>query len=245
MSDDQRLHAVFTLLREHVASPSLRHIRDPGQLSKVATKILKTLDGARDPWRKWPSARDTLIRKASGCWIPIEDIHAALAELPGPPLTKSDVTGRLLALWEEGLDRPEETYRTGCEALYVKEKTAGTELAAIVELMNDRVGEEIGRRFKQDWEERARRRAEIKEAAELAFLSGSDSKWIRIETSSDLYCRVNGRTYRLTRAPDKKLELRRVQSLEDAAGRLIGRYQGRPDATKAVEQVAYQPEPRR
>jgi hypothetical protein len=32
--------------------------------------------------------------------------------------------------------------------------------------------------------------------------------------------------------------------MEDAAGRLIGRYQGRPDATRAIGQVAYQPEPR-
>jgi hypothetical protein len=51
--------------------------------------------------------------------------------------------------------------------------------------------------------------------------------------------------FRLSGAADKKLEVWRVQAMDDAAGRLLGRYQGRPDATKAVGQVAYQPEPRR
>ena len=216
MSDDLRLRTVLGLLREHVASPSVRHIRDPYQLSSLASKILKALDGARDPWRKWPSARDMLIRKASGCWIPMDDLHAALAELPAPPLTKADVTGRRLALWEDGLDRREDTYPAGCEALYARERSAGTELAAIIELMDDWVGEETSRRFTQEWEERTHRRAEMKAAAEQAFLSGADSKSTQIGSSPDLYCRVNGRTYRLSRAPDKKLEVRRVQSLSDA-----------------------------
>jgi hypothetical protein len=53
------------------------------------------------------------------------------------------------------------------------------------------------------------------------------------------------REHRVSRAVDKKLEVWWVQAMEDAAGRLIGRYQGRPNATKAVGQVAYQPVPRR
>ena len=76
-------------------------------------------------------------------------------------------------------------------------------------------------------------------------LSRADCKWTQIGSGPDLYCRVNGQTYRLSRAADKKLEVWRVQAMEDATGRLIGRYQGRPDATKAIGQVAYQPEPRR
>lgn len=111
--------------------------------------------------------------------------------------------------------------------------------------MNDWVGGQISQRFKQEWDERTRRRAEIKEAAEQTFLSGADSKWVQIGPSSALHCRVNGRVYRLQRDADKKLEVWRVQSHEDVAGRFIGRYQGRPDATKAIEHVAYQPEPRR
>jgi hypothetical protein len=82
------------------------------------------------------------------------------------------------------------------------------------------------------------------QAAEQTFLSGADCKWAQIGSGADLYCRLNGRTYRLSRAADKKLEVWRVQAMEDAAGRLIGRYSGRPDATKAPGQVPCQPEPR-
>jgi hypothetical protein len=218
-------------------------------LSKLPSspgKILESVDGdgARDPWRKWPLARDKLVRRAVDCWVPVDDLHAAPSELPGPPLTTTDVTGRLLALWEDGLDRPDDTLRTGCDALYARETAVGTELAAIVELMHDWMGEEIGRRMREDWEERERRRAEMKEAAKLRFLLGAYCKWTQIGSSTDLYCRVNGRTYRLSHAADKKLEVWRVQSMDDAAGRLIGRYQGRPDATRAIEQIAYQPESR-
>ena len=245
MSDDPRIWTIIDLVKEHSGSPSLRHIRDPEQIRKLAVKILRKLDGLRDPWRKWPPARDKLVRAAVGCWIPVEDLHAALAELSGPPLTRSDVAGRLLALREEGLDRPDNSLRAGCEALYARERADGTELAAIVELMNDWMGEEIGRRMRQEWAERVRRRAEMQELAKQTFLSGADCKWTKVGSSADLYCRVNGRTYRLFRAPDKKLEVWRVQSTDDAAGRLIGRYQGRADATNAIGQVAYQSEPRR
>ena len=155
------------------------------------------------------------------------------------------MAGRLLALREEGLDRPDNSLRAGCEALYARERADGTELAAIVELMNDWMGEEIGRRMRQEWAERDRRRAEMQELAKQTFLSGADCKWTKVGSSAGLYCRVNGRTYRLFRAPDKKLEVWRVQSTDDAAGRLIGRYQGRADATNAIGQVAYQSEPRR
>lgn len=245
MSDDTRLRKIIDLLKEHVNSPSLRHIRDPEQVHKLARKILKNLDDPSSPWRKWPPARDKLVREAIDCWIPVDDLHAALSELPGPPLTMSDVTGRLLALWGDGLHRPDNTLKSGCEALYAEQKSAGTELAAIVEVMKDWVGEEIVRRMTQRWEERTRQRAEIKAAAEQTFLSGADCKWTQIGSSPDFYCRANGRMYRLSRRPDKKLEVCRVQSMDDATGRFIGRYKGRPDATKAVEQVAYQPEPRR
>jgi hypothetical protein len=246
MPDGPRLRTIIGLLGRHVGSPALRHGGDSEQIAKLAGKILESVDGdgARDPWRKWPLARDKLVRRAVDCWVPVDDLHAAPSELPGPPLTTTDVTGRLLALWEDGLDRPDDTLRTGCDALYARETAVGTELAAIVELMHDWMGEEIGRRMREDWEERERRRAEMKEAAKLRFLLGAYCKWTQIGSSTDLYCRVNGRTYRLSHAADKKLEVWRVQSMDDAAGRLIGRYQGRPDATRAIEQIAYQPESR-
>ena len=44
------------------------------------------------------------------------------------------------------------------EALCAAEKAAGTDLAAILELMADWMGEEIGRRIRQEWQARDRRR---------------------------------------------------------------------------------------
>jgi hypothetical protein len=47
------------------------------------------------------------------------------------------------------------------------------------------------------------------------------------------------------REVDLHTEVWRVESMDDAADRLIGRYQGRPDGTRAIEHVTNQPEPRR
>jgi hypothetical protein len=41
---------------------------------------------------------------------------------------------------------------TGGPVVWATEKAAGTELAAILELIADGMGEEIGRRMRQDWE---------------------------------------------------------------------------------------------
>ncbi len=56
------------------------------------------------------------------------------------------------------------------------------------------------------------------------------------------YCRVNGRLYRLATTPDKRVELYRAEGLEAGKGTVLGRYLKRGDATKAVAQIAYQPE---
>ena len=46
-------------------------------------------------------------------------------------------------------------------------------------------------------------------------------------------------------AADKKLEIWRGQTMQDGKGRRTGRNQGRPDVTKAINQVAYESEPPR
>jgi len=61
----------------------------------------------------------------------------------------------------------------------------------------------------------------------------------------DLYRLANGRMYRLSQAADKKLEIWRGQTMQDGKGRRTGRNQGRPDVTKAINQVAYESEPPR
>jgi hypothetical protein len=56
-----------------------------------------------------------------------------------------------------------------------------------------------------------------------------------------LYCRRNGRTFRIQRAKDKRWNLYRIATKEDA-GVLLGTYEGRGVANKALAQIAYQPE---
>lgn len=244
-SYDPRLSAILGILGEHVSSPSLRHIQDARQLQRTAGRILRRLDGGADPWRKWLPARDKLIHAAAECWIPLADLHAALCELPGPPLTQSDVSARLISLWEDCHSEPEKKSREGCEALYEREKAAGTELVAIVVLMGRYAAEEDERLRLAAGEERRLRKEE--RAAELRelLLSGADCPWTSFDGTGDAYCRANGRLFRLRRAGDRRLEMHRVGAVEDSAGRQVGRYQARADATKAVEQAAYRPEPRR
>ena len=77
---------------------------------------------------------------------------------------------------------------------------------------------------------------------EEEFLSGADSGWTPVNGSVDLFCR-RGRALRIARGKDKRWKLYRIKSLEDA-GDLLGTYQGRGDTNKALQQIAYQPEPR-
>ena len=52
-----------------------------------------------------------------------------------------------------------------------------------------------------------------------------------------------GWAIRTVRGKDKRWKLYRIANLEDA-GVLLGTYQDRRDANKALEQIAYLPEPR-
>jgi hypothetical protein len=74
------------------------------------------------------------------------------------------------------------------------------------------------------------------------FLSGADCGWARSEEFEDLFCRRNGRAFRIARGNDKRWQLYRVASVADV-GVLLGSYHGRREANKALEQIAYQPEP--
>ena len=237
-SYDPRLSVILDVLGEHVGSPSLRHIQDAQQLRRTAMRILRKLDGRTDPWRKWPPARDQLVRAAAECWIPLADLHAALHELPGPPLTESDVSAKLTALWHDHHSKLEVKFRDGCEALYEREKAAGTELAAIVLVMGQyAAGEDERLRLAASGERRLRKEERTAELNEL-LLSGADCPWTSPDGSGDAYCRANGRLFRLRRSGDRKLEMHRVGAVGDDAGRQVGRYQTRADATKALEQAA-------
>ena len=73
-------------------------------------------------------------------------------------------------------------------------------------------------------------------------MSGADCGWLQVNKSQNFYCRRNGRTYRIGCGKDKRWKLYRIAALDDA-GHLLGTYQNRRDANKALEKIAYEPEP--
>jgi hypothetical protein len=143
MSDDERIWAVRELLLNYVRSPSLRHVRDPHSLGRLAQDIVKRIDSGNSIWSKWDGQREVLLKSAVACWIPIEDMREFLNRMPGPRLTTTDVAQRLKAFEDEQhYAYPNEELHSGCLALYEKEKTEGTELPAVVGLLRDHVERE-------------------------------------------------------------------------------------------------------
>lgn len=245
MIHDDRVSVVQALLSEYMKSPSLRHLRDPHSLTRVATDIVKRLDPQRT-WQKWEGEREALLKSAVGCWIPIQDLREYLNHLPGPILTMTDVAQRLRAFQEEPFaSYPNDDLKDSCLALLAKEKAEGTELPAIIGLLSEHVEREE-ERFRLERAERNKRtREHERAAAEQRLLSGADCKWTQLGKAPQWYCRANGRTYRLTPTSDKRWDLHRVNAPSaEEKGQHVGRYRARGDATKIVAQIAYEVEPR-
>jgi hypothetical protein len=242
MSEDVRISVVRDLIAEHTRSPSIKHIRDPYALTKLAQKVIRRLDGANAIWRKWNGSRETVLRSAVECWIPIEDMRAHLNSMTGPTLTTADVGQRLRTFQEEERTWPDDDIREGSLDLYEREKTQGTEMPAIIGMLQEYTEQEK-ERLRQ--EQQARYRAHVeneRNALEQRFLSGADCKWTPVKGSTGVYCRTNGRVYRLLPTADKMWTLNRVDSVDDLEGAYIGKYRYRGDAGKALKQIAYQPE---
>ena len=234
-----RISVIRSLLGDYVRSPSLAHLRSMHALDKLASEIVRRLDAALPLWTKWSDVREELARASCPCWIPAPTLVAALNGLPGPRLTATDVTSRLEVLQEELGEWPRDHLRAGCESILEEETAAGTELMAIVyrirsyiELEEARLHEERDRAYRE-------RTAGERAALEARFLAGADCKWTPVAGSKALYCRVNGRVYRLVRAVDGKQELERIATHDSETGILVGRYSRRGDATAAVREVAY------
>ena len=244
MMNDDRISAVKAILSEYVRSPSIRHLRDPHSLLRVATDIVQRLDRCRGVWQKWEGERESLLKAAVGCWVPIEALRDYLNSLPGPPLTLTDVSQRLRAFEEEPYSNyPDDDLRDGCLAIFARETAEGTELPAIVGLLSEHVEDEQQRIRLERTAQYKRMRAQERHDAEQRLLSGADCGWTQIENSPNWYCRRNGRTFRLQLTRDKRWEMHRVDGLSiDEKGSLIGKYSGRGDATKVVAQIAYQQE---
>ncbi len=246
MTDDERVWTVKRLLFDYVKSPSLRHIRDPHSISKLAQEIVRQIDRGNSIWTKWDGQREIVAKAAVGCWVPNEDLRDFLNRMPGPRLTTTDVAQRLRALEDEEYYASSiAELQPGCLALYEREKAEGTDLPAILGLLREHVEREEERLRRERQERYERLREEERVAREQRLLSGADCKWTQLQKSLHWYCRVNGRMYRLSPTKDKKWNLYRVNSTsEEEKSALIGKYQRRGDATKVVAEMAYQPEPR-
>jgi hypothetical protein len=245
MVDDERVWAVKELLFEYMKSPSLRHIRDPYSVSKLAQEIVRRIDRGNSVWRKWDGQREALLKSAVTCWIPVEDMRDFLNQMSGPRLTTTDVAQRLKTFEEEDHAYANDGLKAGCLALYEKEKGEGTELPAIIGLLRDHVEREEERLHTEQQERYQQSREQDRIAREQRLLSGADCTWTQLQKSAHWFCRANGRTYRLSPTKDKMWTLHRLNTVaEDEEGIVIGRYRQRADATKVIKEVAYKPEPR-
>lgn len=244
MSEDERIWAVKRLLFDYVKSPSLRHIRDPHSIARLADDIVKRIDRGNSIWRKWDGQRELLLKLAVACWVPVEDLRDFLNEMPGPKLTKTDVAERMRAFEEEPYgEYPNDELQSSCLALYTQEKSEGTELPAIIRRLRDHIDQEEARLRKEREEHFRRAREEERISREQRLMSGADCGWTQLQGNPHWYCRTNGRTYRASQTKDKRWELHRVDSLaEDAKSAYVGRYEGRRETSKVIAQVAYQPD---
>lgn len=237
--DADRQYAVASLLFDYVKSPSLRHLRDPHSVHKLARDIVTAIDRASSVWKKWETQREEVAKAAASCWIPVEDLRAFLNSLPGPSLTKTDIEQRLRAIWEEPYTSyPNDALKDGCQALYHSEKEQGTEMRAIIGALQEHIEREDDR-LRRERDENYRRWKETERVKlEQRFLSGADCGWTRIDKSEAFYCRRNGRTFRIVQGKDKRWTLSRVKETDDS-GELLDIYQGRGDANKALKTIAY------
>lgn len=241
--DSDRQYAVASLLFEYMKSPSFRHLRDPHSVHKLARDIVSTVDRASSLWTKWEVQREEIAKAAAPCWIPIEDLRAFLNDLPGPSLTRTDVEQRLRAIWEESYTTyPNDALREGCQTLYHSEKAQGTAMPAIIGALQEHIEREDDRLRREQEESYRRWKEQERVKLEQRFLSGADCGWTRIDKSEAFYSRRNGRTFRIVQGKDKRWTLFRIKEIDDK-GELLGLYQGRGDANKALKAIAYANEP--
>ncbi len=61
-------------LHKYVGSPSLRHIRQPDIIRKLALKVLRHADVPTSPWQRWSAQRE-FVAKADpyGTWPGVDE----------------------------------------------------------------------------------------------------------------------------------------------------------------------------
>jgi len=155
-----------------------------------------------------------------------------LNRLPGPALTRTDVVQRLRALWEEPwANYPNEELKAGCLALYELEKAQGTELPAIVGAIQEHIELEEERLRREQAENYQRHSEAERLRRQQRFLSGADCGWTPIKEFDDLYCRRNGRAFRIARDQDKRCSvMRSIQPCDTLAHIGGGVWQGKAES---------------
>ena len=243
MIEEPLMGDIKRLIFDYVRSPSLRHIRDPYSVDRLATDILKCLTARNPVWTKWSPQREALVEAASLCWIPVTPFREYLNAMEGPPLTNTDVAQRMRAFHEEAYHAyPNPDLQADCVALFEAETAQGTEMPAIIGALQEFV-EDQEQRLLEARQLKWRKRAEDeRQALERQFLSGADCKWTPVSGAPGVYCRMNGRAFQALQGKDKVWVVFRIKDVGETSGQQIGRYKNRGDATKVLTKMAYEPE---
>ena len=244
MISEERRSALKRVLQDYMQSPSLQHLRDYQSIDKLATQIFSTLVPERVVWTKWSQDREAIVRAAAPCWVPLGELQAHLNSMPGPELTRTDVAQRIRAFEEDEsrYDFPDPDHQAGCLQIYEAEMAQGTELIAIIGQIREFVVAEDERsrlEYQAHWKERQEHERQTLQAR---LVSGADCKWSALNGSKALYCRINGRLFKLSTAADKRFVLERVSSFDDPKGVVIGTYHHRKDVTLVLKSVPFQPD---
>jgi hypothetical protein len=115
-------------------------------------------------------------------------------------------------------------------------------MLAIIGALREHIEFEEDRLSREREEARLRYQAEERLRAQQLFMAGADCGWTKLDGLDGLFCRRNGRTFKTVRSKDKRWSLFRVTGPEDESV-ILGAYRGRGDANKAIEKIAYAPEP--
>jgi hypothetical protein len=115
-------------------------------------------------------------------------------------------------------------------------------MRTIIGALQEHIEREVERLRQEQQEQYRRWREEAQVKLEQRFLLGADCGWTKIEKSYSFYCRRNGRAFRIVQGKDKRWTMYRIKEIVDE-GELLGTYQGRGDANKALAKIVYAPEP--
>jgi hypothetical protein len=143
----------------------------------------------------------------------------------------------------EYIASPEPASQAECLDIYRAERSAGTEMPAIIGMLSQYVVSQWTRLKEERRLVEANRLEAARLARERRLLSFGDCPWMQIKGAQFFYCRKNGRVFQLKPNSDKGWNMYRAAAVDDAeAGAMIGRYRSRADANAVLEKAATEQE---